>query len=67
MKFPQVSLHVTLISKSAAAVLNKTVKKLSLVLKKVTSQVVLSSIAGVAYIFRALKWPLQKNKLCYTQ
>jgi hypothetical protein len=54
--------HIALKKKFTVAVLNWTIEEFSLVLKKMASQVVLSSVAGMAIINWTSTWPLQQNK-----
>ena len=58
VKFYNMPLHVTLKSKFTLAVLNWTLKDFSLVLKKMTVQMVLSSISRTTIIDCANIWPL---------
>lgn len=55
------SCHITLICKSSFAALNSTFKQFPLMLKHVSGQVVLSSVTGVAVVYRTCERPLQSN------
>jgi hypothetical protein len=62
MEFFHVPFHIALKRKFTVAVLNWTIEEFSLVLKKMASQVVLSSVAGMAIINWTSIRPLQQNK-----
>ena len=62
MEFFHMPCHVALVRKFMATVLNWTLKEFSLVLKQMPSQVVLSSIAGMAIINWTSVQPLQQSQ-----
>jgi hypothetical protein len=62
MEFFHMPFHVALKRKFTVAVLNRTVEEFSLVQKKMASQVVFSSVAGMAIINWTSIRPLQQNQ-----
>jgi hypothetical protein len=60
VKFYNMPLNVTLESKFPLTILNWTLKELSLVLKKMTVQMVLSSVTRTTIIDCANIWPLKR-------
>ena len=62
MEFFHMPSHIALKRKFTVAVLNWTFEEFSLVLKKMASQVVLSSVAGMAIINQTCIRPLQQNQ-----